>query len=376
VTGLAVAAAIVVAVGALAGLGTGGHRPRLRLARPALSRSHPARRALAGPVLGGRPGSVVMWPENVGPLAYLAELGTGHVLQRAINIDAGDYDPYLVRSGRWLVYVEGGGGATLTLPGGLRGRPRVLARTYAFAPSVTPGRVWLVRGASWNHGSARSVPVAGGAPGRTVRLPAGTGLIEGTGAGLLLISRRGDLELWTPGRGAPAKLAHLGWLQDVGFAADARLVAYGTGCRILVTTANNGYPACRTLRVRNVVTGGRFSFPAPKGTAGWAPAGFNMDGALAPGDTMIAAEAIVQPRQGLVRVFILRLGGARLRPVAVPRSAGYLPKTAWSSDGRWLLYQGPGRRLWAYRVATGTVRPSRVPCCFYTVMITVPPPPG
>ena len=380
--GLAAAAVTAAALGALAGLRTGGHPPQARPVRPAPALRHPARRALSGPVLGGRAGSVLMWPtagSGFGNQAYLANLGTGHVSLAPIphGIDPGDYDPYLIQAGRWLVYEEGGAG-TLAVRGDLRGRARVLGRTFEFAPSAAPGRVWLVTMARSNpvrEVSARLVPVAGGPPGRAVRLPAGSALVEGTDAGLLLISRHSDLELWTPGRGTPVRLAHLPWPRATGFAADARLAAYGTGCRLMATSDRHGYQACRTLRVLNLVTGARYSFPAPPGTAGWALLfGFHMDEALAPGSTMIAAEAIIGSRQGLVRVFVLHLNGARQRPVAIPHSAGFFPKTAWSSDGRWLLYQGPGKRLWAYRVTTGTVRPSTVPCCWYTVMVTVPAP--
>ncbi len=49
---------------------------------------------------------------------------------------------------------------------------------------------------------------------------------------------------------------------------------------------------------------------APPGTAGRAVLfGFHMDDVIAPGNTMIAAEAIIRPSQGLVQVFVLRLGG-------------------------------------------------------------------
>jgi len=273
--GLAAAAAIAAALGTVAGLGTGGHPRRHRPARQALS--NPARRALSGPVLGGRAGSVLMWPtasSGFGNQAYLADLGTGHVSLAPIphGIDAGGYDPYLIRAGRWLVYEEGSAG-TFAVRGDLQSRARVLGRTFEFAPSAAPGQVWLVTMARSNpvpEVSARLVPVAGGPPGRAVRLPAGSALVEGTGAGLLLISRHSDLELWTPGRGTPVRLAHLPWPMASGYAADTRLAVYGTGCRLLATSGRDGYQACRTLRVLNLVTGARHSFPAPPGTAGWA----------------------------------------------------------------------------------------------------------
>src|SRR5579859_140784 len=311
---LALAVATAAALGVLAGLGPGGHPQRHRRPRPTPAVSHPAGRGVSGPVLGSRAGSTLMWPISPasGDRAYLADLRTGRVSLVTIpaNVDGGDVDPYLIRAGRWLVYKAGSRGGTLAIPGDLRGRPRVLGSTFQFAPAAAPGRVWLIRGTPLNpETSARSVQVAGGPPGRAVRLPAGSFLVEGTDAGLLLISRRGDLELWMPGRGAPAKLAHLpGGVED-GFAADNHIVAYGIRCGTLGTSASAefqfGYTACRTLQVLNLLTGKSRSFPAPPGTSGWVPpvpSGFNMDNLLAPGDRMMAAEAVVGPRLGLVRV--------------------------------------------------------------------------
>ena len=49
---------------------------------------------------------------------------------------------------------------------------------------------------------------------------------------------------------------------------------------------------------------------------------------------------------------------------------------AWTPDGSWLLYQGPGGHLWAYQPASGKVRTSRAPCCQYIGMLTFPTRPG
>jgi hypothetical protein len=70
---------------------------------------------------------------------------------------------------------------------------------------------------------------------------------------------------------------------------------------------------------------------------------------------------------------VLRLTGRDGRPVPVPSSVGYLfSKVAWSPRGSWLFYQGPGSTLWGYRISTGAVRASSLPCCLVTVMAAVP----
>jgi hypothetical protein len=142
-----------------------------------------------------------------------------------------------------------------------------------------------------------------------------------------------------------------------------------------------GYYACRALRVLNLASGKLRSSSAPPGTAGWVPNGFGLVSAIRPGGAMIAAYAAVRPcgraADGRTRLYVLRLTGARRQVAAVPSSAAFLfARTGWSARGSWLLYQGPGRHLWAYQVTTGRVRSSGTPCCQYTVMGTVRSPPG
>src|SRR5262249_46242480 len=199
---------------------------------------------------------------------------------------------------------------------GRAGRPRVLGSTQFFAPSAVPGQVWLVHYRNGVLGQApvrvRPVPVTGGPAGEAVTLPAGTGLlIRGTDAGFLLEVRYGrglGLVLWSPG-GLPRNLPYLPASAptagiDYGFDATARLVAYGTGCRWQITAANApqdanvGYLACAMLRVLDVVTGRLVSFPAPPGTAGWVPNGFDSfaTSAISPAGQMIAAYAAMRPQ--------------------------------------------------------------------------------
>ena len=71
-----------------------------------------------------------------------------------------------------------------------------------------------------------------------------------------------------------------------GSDATSRLGAYGTGCTSQSTAPdapqdpNAGYDTCRALQVLDVVTGKLISFPAPPGTAGWVPDGFNRVSAI------------------------------------------------------------------------------------------------
>jgi hypothetical protein len=77
--------------------------------------------------------------------------------------------------------------------------------------------------------------------------------------------------------------------------------------------------------------------------------------------------------QGQDRLFVIRLTGAADRPVAVPSSTAHIyARTAWSANRSWLLYQGPGRRMWAYQTSSGKIRASSTPCCSYTVMDAFP----
>jgi hypothetical protein len=56
------------------------------------------------------------------------------------SLCCGDYQPLMITTGRWLVYL--GAGAT-AVRADLAGRRRVLGPTSFFAPSASPGEVWL-----------------------------------------------------------------------------------------------------------------------------------------------------------------------------------------------------------------------------------------
>jgi hypothetical protein len=126
------------------------------------------------------------------------------------------------------------------------------------------------------------------------------------------------------------------------------------------------------------VTGKLISFAAPPRTAGWVPDGFGLVSAISPGNQMIAAYAAMRPQgQGRVRLYLMPVSNPSRQPRAVPSSHAYLfARTAWSANGTWLLYQGPGGHLWAYQVTSGKTRASRTPCCQYTVMAAAPSHPG
>jgi hypothetical protein len=335
--------------------------------------------------------TVLMWPvvahgeyptfgPHLWPPAYVDDLATGRLSRRhKLAFAGGDYRPYLVRAGRWLVYV--GGGGAMAIRDDLTGRPRVLGRTPFFAPAASSGHIWLerIRGyfGAGGRASVWQVSVRTGHGGPVIDLPRGSQLVAGTRAGLLLEVPRGhdfSLALWRPG-GAPRLLPYSP-RSGSGLDASSRLVTYGTGCRYHDTVSNDSYSACQVLRIYNVVTGRLLSFRAPPGTVGWLPLGIGVTQAIAPGGRLIAAyAATLSPGRGRGTLFVLRLGRAGGAPRAVPDSAAdaTLPaRTAWSAGGSWLFYQGPRGHLWAYRVSSGQVRASGTPCCAYAVMAAFP----
>ena len=377
---LAVGVAVAVVLAGVA-VGVAGHRPG--------PHGHPgsqvaARQAAApGPIPRSIGTTLVMWPAGFGqccgPVA-VDNLSTRRLAQsQQPAIGAGDFQPLLAQAGRWLVYV--GDGVATAIADDLTGRPRVLGPTPFFAPAAAPGRVWLFQFQHGMQGPVRAwtVALSGGPPSRPVTLPAGAYLpaVRGTDAGLLLQVRRG-LALWNPGS-APRILPSSPDVAD-GFDATSGLVAYGTGCTSQATAPdaayepNAGYDTCKVLRVLDVVTGKLISFPAPPGTAGWVPNGFNLVSAISPDDQMIAGYAAIRPQgAGQVRLYVMRITGPSRRAMPVPSSAAYLfARTAWSAIDAWLFYQGPGGRLWAYQVTSGQTRASSTPCCQYTVMVAAP----
>lgn len=390
VAGLALAAVLAGAMGVAASRAWGGGRPASH-PRPGPSAPVTRQGALPPPIPRSVGTTVLMWPvvahgefpafgPHTWPPAYLDDLATGRLSQRRkLAFAGGDYRPYLVHVGRWLVYV--GGGGAMAIPDNLTGRPRLLGRTPFFAPAAAPGHIWLerIRGAL-GAGSRASVwqeSVRTGHAGPVIHLPRGSELVAGTRAGLLLEVPRGHdfgLALWHPG-GTPTTLPYAPrWDSGYGLDASSRLVAYGTGCQGHTTGRNDYFSACQVLRVLDVVTGRVQSFERPPGTAGWMPPGIGATRAIAPGGRMFAAYAATPPlRGGQDRLFVLRLGGTAGAPRAVPSSAAVLiPKTAWSADGSWLFYQGPGGHLWAYQPSSGQVHASGAPCCGYAVMTAFP----
>jgi hypothetical protein len=325
-----------------------------------------------------------MWPvgypafgPGFGPPGYLDNLATGHLsLRNKPDFAGGDFRPYLVRAGGWLVYA---GDGTMAIRDDLKGKPRVLGSTPFFAPAASPGHVWLerFRGGYLGHGPASvwQVSVRTGRRGPVAVLPRGSLLLAGTDSGLLLEVPQGPdfgLALWRPG----GALRALPYSPSAGYVFDfsPRLTAYGTGCQDRDTAAGDYYATCAVLRALDVVTGTLVSFRAPAGTAGWIPFGFDVTHAIAPQDAMIAAYAATRPLgQGQDRLFVIHLTGAIRRPLPVPSSTARLyARTAWSADGSWLFYQGPRGRMWADQVSSGKIRASSTPCCPYTVMAAFP----
>lgn len=387
-TGVALAAVLSAALGAVAGRPGASHPPSASEPRVPSATRHPGGRQAPGPIPRTVDTTVLMWPVGPGqaPGIYLDNLRTGHLRQAFTpSVDPGEFQP-VMPTGRWLVYVRNY--RVSAVAADLSGKPRVLGKALPFAPAAAAGHVWLEHGLlPIRPGPVRvqSVSIASGRRGPLITLPAKTQLIAGTDAGLLLSARYGTaLQLWNPGA-TPVMLPHSRSAQSV--AVSPRLVAYDTGCRN-ETTAQDlsydggyGYSACRKLRVFDVVTGRLRSFAAPLGTGGWVPGhggDFWSVSAIARSGSVLAAEAVVPPgRRGVARVFVLHLTGRPRPPVPVPSSAAFLLSVAaWSASGSWLFYQGPGQHMWAYQVRTGKVRSSTTPCCQYAVMGTVKSPPG
>ena len=341
---------------------------------------------MPGPIPHNVGTTVLLWPvgapafgPGLWPPAYLDNLSTGHLsLRRKLAFAAGDYLPYLVRAGRWPVYL--GRPGTMAIGDGLTGTPRVLGDTPLFAPAASPGRVWLerIRGDLGEGGQASvwQVSVRTGHRGPVITLPRGASLVAGTDAGLLLQVPRGhDFGLALRSRGGALRaLPYSPWRRD-GFDASPRLVAYGSGCRDRDTQANpTTTPPARCCGSSTWSPAGCRPSGRQPGTAGWIPFGIGVTHPIAPQGQMIAAYAATRPLgKGHDRLFVTRLASATGRPMAVPSSAAILnARTAWSADGSWLIYQGPGQRMWAYQVSSGNVRASSTPCCSYTVMAAFP----
>jgi hypothetical protein len=361
----------------------GGPHHRVAAVQRRPARKPATRPSGPGPIPRSVGTTVLFWPgttqspgdSGLGPMAD--DLATGRLVQTSTpDISFGDFQPLLVRTGDWIVYV--GNGAT-AIRATLTGPARVLGGTPFFVPAARPGYVWLW----YPHSPASTIRLAaasGGPLGPSVTLPPGSQPVAGTDAGLLLDDNNtGETELWRPGLAPRVLPGYTAGLAD-GFGVSPRLVAYGTGCRDIGIRpgapyeGNGAYDACRTLRVLDVVTGGVSSYRAPRGTLGWVPYQFDTVNPIAPGDTMIAAEAAVPSRyddQG--RLYVIPLTGNHWQPRLVPGSAGFVrSKVAWSVRGGWLFFEGPGWHLWAYQPATGDVRASAAACCQYTVMTAMP----
>ena len=351
----------------------------------AYDRTATGRSAGGGPEGGGSPisrvlrasrTSLLMWPVGYpvftptgGPPAYV-QSAAGRVLRQPPQMAAGDYQPYLVVTGDALVYV---GDGTSVIPDDLDGRPRVLGRSPFFAPSAAPGQVWIEQPPGPGAETVHEMAVNGEA-GRSVTLPAGATLIAGTDAGLLLRRVGGRLALWRPG-GQPAPLPG-NPLWENGVDVGAGEIAYGRNCTTQTTRADArsepsaAYVLCRSLDALDLRTGSLRAYPAPAGTAGWVPPGFDMTQALSPDGSLLAAYAAHRPLgRGRTTLYTVPLTG-RGGPRHVPGSNTPLfARTAWSTRDGWLFYQR-GRRLWAYQPGSGRAVGSSTPCCHYTVMAT------
>jgi hypothetical protein len=344
----------------------------------------------AGSVLRGAGTALLMWPAGApnfgdlpgggsGTTADLDNLTTGHVSPRRIpGIAGGDFSNALLPVGRWLVYNSAGDVSVIA--DDLQGSPRVLGNASWFVPSAVTGSVLLVYvDSAVIPRSVRFASVATGSLGPVITLPKRTQqVIESTDRGLLLQFPH-QLDLWRPG-GRPTKLGYLTHLDSLAIAANARLVASGTSCKSEEATTGFpsgpvGYSACATLRIIDLVSGRRRSFPAPRGTLGWVPgesqSGF--EATIAPAGTMLAAQAAITPAQaGRTQLFVVHLARDHNLPTAVPLSTVREgADAAWSIDGSWLLYQGPSTRLRAFQPTTGHSQTLGQRCCEFAAMAAV-----
>jgi hypothetical protein len=383
---IGLAIALVIAIGATVGgiVGAGGAgmskdpSSGLRPTLPAVGAEALAHTALltwpAGPPVftGSDPTG------GTGRTVLVEDLGNGgHSVHVLPEIAGGDFPWQIVEVGGYLVYNGTSGVSAVT--SSFKGGVRLLGRATYFVPSATPGHVWLVYRRATGPGSATTttvqlVSVSSGILGPRIALPHDTYLVQGSDEGLLLASQAGELELWQPGR-QPATLGSLGaGIEGAGFASNASLVAYGTGCRAAQTTTHIAVTLCSALQVIDVVTGRRLSFPAPAGTAGWVPPSFGANYGLAPNGKWLAAEAATSPAQNdSTELFVLSLAGQQLTSALVPSShARLFSRAAWSPGGSLLLYQGSADHLDVFRPATGGWYQSTLPADNYTTtMIAV-----
>lgn len=108
----------------------------------------------------------------------------------------------------------------------------------------------------------------------------------------------------------------------------------------------------------------------------WLASQISLDSGFAPATLLAAQAAIAPPRAGQARLFVLKLNSPTTRPTPVPDSAAPLyARSAWSRRGSWLLYQGPGQRLRAFRLP-GQAVALNAPCCEYAALVTAPSSPS
>jgi hypothetical protein len=376
---LAIAAGIALTVWLTAG--SHSHSRPVTHATPA---AHPA----AASRITGADTSLLMWPAGTpvfgdlpgggsGETVRIADLGTGQSRVARIPHLVGGDSPYtLVPDGPWIVYNSARGIAAIRSD--LRGRMRILGHADWFVPGVR-GSVWLAdrRGSPVRPTGVRRVNVATGAQSDRLVLPKDTAqVITGTARGLLMITGGPEhyrLALWRTGS-RPAILAPLGFGVSNLFAATPREVAYGSSCRL---PRHEGNVVCRRLIVRDLVTGRRWSVPAPDGTLGWAPRDEDVmgeDGVVSPDRRHLVAQAALGGRHR-IRLYTVAMRTAGHRVTPVPQSPSLLfTRLAWTTRGDWLVYQTASHRLAAWRPGS-TPRTLAVPCCQYATVVSTRPAP-
>jgi hypothetical protein len=430
--GIAVAlVAAALATALLLQAGGSGPRPPHSAARPGHAHSRPvagASHALA--VLPGADANLLIWPAAVKPItisrrslqaervfyerhpattspARIVNLDTGRSVVRPVPGLLRD-EPSLLPVGHWLVYNSTKGVAIIRSD--LRGAPRVIGHADWFVPGVND-QIWLVEGLGGSLSApvrVQGVSVPSGKRGPKVALPKHTEeVVEGTVRGLLLFVGTQPiyrLELWKPGS-APVVLANK--IRGPGslFAVDSQIVAFGSACN--PSGELNAGESCARLNLINLQHGYRWSLTAPgatqyfdagTGTGGWVPpvsSAAAQSSLISPNRRLLAAAAVVPQEEGLriregpgqrTGLYLVNLSPANLKPAVVPRSITTASRRiAWTPHGDWLLYTSGvqrygsevegawrlGSELRAYSLG-GSTRPTSIPCCQFTSMLSVP----
>jgi hypothetical protein len=307
-----IAAVIAVVVGGIVYLTQSGH------GRPAASAAHPSPTAYPGPVTpspvpvespefirlpagpNGIIGQTTPWEDSLRlpvsgtqPAWFWPATGRSETIG-GLPADGSGYQFTRVGGG-WAVQANGtfcGGGDCATPPSPVwflaNGAPTAtpVGTGDLVAPADEADALWLTSyfptaNDAASAGKAREVSTAGAQLGRSISLPPGYVIVQGTDRGLLLISASGQAgksvyTLWSPATGATGRT-----FDDV-IAASATDVAWTSGCattcRVHMLDLATGRQTAVTLPAGSSAAGASFS---PDGRLLALQLSYGLDGALA-----------------------------------------------------------------------------------------------